>query len=171
MPKKLDHMASVLRFAEHTGNALGDSSGSFEASSSRESDADPLTYKASKPFERVERYTTESPCYVAFRPSSLHLGEAAIHKQFRSGDVTAVVGGEKHHGLRDLIGGAEPAERNTVGNGLDVCLGRSDGLPGGRVGIARAHRVHANATSLQVRRPCPLWGMKPTVLDQCNLLD
>src|SRR5947207_9860591 len=28
-------------------------------------------------------------------------------------------------------------------------------MPWGRVGIARAHRVHANATILQVRGPCP----------------
>jgi plasmid stabilization system protein ParE len=33
----------------------------------------------------------------------LHLRETAIHKQFNSRDVTAVVGREKHHGLRDLI--------------------------------------------------------------------
>jgi hypothetical protein len=40
--------------------------------------------------------------------SGLHLGEAAIHKQLRSRDETAVVGREKHHGLRDLIGPPEP---------------------------------------------------------------
>jgi hypothetical protein len=37
------------------------------------------------------------------------LCEATIHKQFRSRDVAAVVGCEKHHGPRDLIGYAEPA--------------------------------------------------------------
>src|SRR5207253_2349497 len=42
------------------------------------------------------------------RPTGLHLGEAAVHKQFRSRDVAAVVGCEKHHGLRDLIGCTEP---------------------------------------------------------------
>jgi len=42
--------------------------------------------------------------------SFLHLGEAAIHKQFGSRDVATVVGREKHHGLGDLIGCAEPAE-------------------------------------------------------------
>src|SRR5712691_675340 len=76
----------------------------------------------------------------------LHLCETAIDKQFRSRDVAAVVGCEKHHGLRDLIGCAEPAERNTVGNGLHVFLGRFYRMPWRRVGIARAHRVHANAT-------------------------
>src|SRR6266478_6068397 len=55
----------------------------------------------------------------------LHLCEAAIHKQFRSRDVTAVVGCEKHHGLRDLIGCAEPAERNTAGQRLQALLARS----------------------------------------------
>ena len=39
----------------------------------------------------------------------LHLCEAAIDKQFRSRDVTAVIGREKHHSLRNLIGCAEPA--------------------------------------------------------------
>ena len=33
----------------------------------------------------------------------LHLRETAIHKQFNSSDVTAVIGCEKHHSLRDLI--------------------------------------------------------------------
>ena len=41
----------------------------------------------------------------------LHLCEAAIHKQFCSRDVAAVVRGEKHHGLGDLIGCTESAER------------------------------------------------------------
>ncbi len=54
----------------------------------------------------------------------LHLCHAAIHKQFRSRDVAAVVGGEKHHGLRDLIRCTEPAERNTVGNHLQALLAR-----------------------------------------------
>src|SRR5262245_15124684 len=35
---------------------------------------------------------------------SLHLCEAAIHEQFRSRDVAAVVACEKHHGLGDLLG-------------------------------------------------------------------
>ena len=56
--------------------------------------------------------------------SGLHLCEAAIHKQFRSGDVAAVVGCEKHHGPGDLIGCTEPAERNTVGNHLQALLVR-----------------------------------------------
>src|SRR5215472_2418315 len=33
----------------------------------------------------------------------LHLCEAAVHTQLRARDVAAVVGSEKHHGLRDLI--------------------------------------------------------------------
>jgi len=31
--------------------------------------------------------------------NGLHLCETAIHEQFRSRDVAAVVGREKHHGL------------------------------------------------------------------------
>ena len=54
--------------------------------------------------------------------NDLHLCDAAIHKQFRSRDVAAVVGCEKHHGLGDLIGSTEPAERNTVGNHLQALL-------------------------------------------------
>src|SRR2546422_3494055 len=87
--------------------------------------------------------------------NALHLGEAAIHEQFRSRDVAAVVGGEEHHGLRDLVRRAEPAEWNTAGNGLDVFIGGFAGMPWGRIGVARAHRVHANASILQARRPCP----------------
>src|SRR5439155_12888515 len=52
----------------------------------------------------------------------LHLRETAIDKQFRARDVAAVVGCEKHHALGDLIGCAEPAERNTVGKHLQAFL-------------------------------------------------
>src|SRR5882672_11042619 len=40
---------------------------------------------------------------LSFPDHGLHLCEAAIHKQFRSRNVAAVVGREKHHGLGDLI--------------------------------------------------------------------
>ena len=53
-----------------------------------------------------------------------HLGKAAIHKQLRSRDVTCVVGRKKHHGLRDLIGCAEPSKRNSVVNHLQPLLAR-----------------------------------------------
>ncbi len=33
----------------------------------------------------------------------LHLREAAIHEQFRSRDIAAVVGGEKYDSLRNLV--------------------------------------------------------------------
>jgi hypothetical protein len=45
---------------------------------------------------------------VLVRYESLHLCETAIDKQFRSGDVAAVVGCEKRNSLSDLIGCAEP---------------------------------------------------------------
>jgi len=77
---------------------------------------------------------------------ALHLCEAAIHKQFRSRDVAGVVGCEKHHRLRDLIGCPEPAERNTLRNHLHVFFACFGGMPWGRVDIARAYHVHANAT-------------------------
>src|ERR1700720_887905 len=83
---------------------------------------------------------------------NLHLCEATIHKQFRSRDVAAVVGGEKHHGLRDLIGCTEPAEWNSVGNHLLALLARFCGgqqlTQSGRIGGAWAHCVHANAAIL-----------------------
>jgi hypothetical protein len=44
------------------------------------------------------------------------LRETTIDKQFYSRDVTAFVGREKDNDLSDLVGCAESAERNTVGN-------------------------------------------------------
>jgi len=54
--------------------------------------------------------------------NSLHLREAAIHKQFRSCDVACIVGGEKHDGLGDLVGDAKSAERDAVGDILQALL-------------------------------------------------
>ena len=56
---------------------------------------------------------------------SLHLGETAVHKQFRSRDVAAVVRCEKHHGPGDLIGCTEPAERNAAKEIGSDCGNRS----------------------------------------------
>jgi hypothetical protein len=84
--------------------------------------------------------------------NGLHLCQTAIHKQFRSRDVAAVVGCEKHHGLGDLIGCTEPAERNSVGNHLQALLadfrGSEQLTKSRRVGGAWAHRVHPNAAVL-----------------------
>src|SRR2546427_1226818 len=85
----------------------------------------------------------------------LNLGEAAINEQFRSRDVAAVVGCEKHHGLGALLWCAGPADRNTARRHLQVLLGRFGDMPRGCVDEARAHGVDANAAILQVRRPCP----------------
>src|SRR5215467_10913334 len=87
-----------------------------------------------------------------------HLCEAAVHTQFRARDVAAVVGGEKQHGLRDLIGCTAPAQRNTVRNHLEELLASCCGsqvIHRGRIDEAWAHRVHANAAILQVRCPGP----------------
>src|SRR5262245_10516167 len=54
--------------------------------------------------------------------NGLNLCEAAIHEQFRSGDVAAVVGREEHHGLGDFIGCTKAAERNSVGDHLAALL-------------------------------------------------
>src|SRR6266446_1849081 len=82
----------------------------------------------------------------------LHLCEAPIDEQFCTRDVAAVVRCEKHHGLGDLIGCTEPAERNRVGNHLQALLARFCGsqqlAESGSVGRAWAHRVDANAVVL-----------------------
>src|SRR5499427_6383811 len=89
----------------------------------------------------------------------LHLCDAAIDKQLRPRDVAAVVGSEKNDGPGDLIGRAEPAERNAGENRLQTVPARSCGRQGviesGSVDEARAHRVHADAALLQVRREGP----------------
>jgi hypothetical protein len=61
---------------------------------------------------------------LVFRFNGLHLCETAIDKQLHSRDVAAVVGCEKDYGLRDLIRGAEPAERSHAGNHLLPLLAR-----------------------------------------------
>src|SRR6266516_4827934 len=65
---------------------------------------------------------SEKPFYY-----DLHLCKTPIHKQFRSRDVTTVVGCEKHHGLGDLIGSTEPAKRNRGGNCRHTLLARFRG--------------------------------------------
>src|SRR5215469_12157420 len=68
--------------------------------------ADPLV-EAARSFMR-----SAWPCLpMPWAVRGLHLCEAAVHRQFRSRDVAAVVGCEKDHGLGDFIGRAEPAER------------------------------------------------------------
>jgi hypothetical protein len=49
---------------------------------------------------------------MPLRLNDIHLCETAIHKQFRSSDVAAVIVREKHHGLCDLLGRTDPAERH-----------------------------------------------------------
>src|SRR2546426_4038134 len=94
--------------------------------------------------------------------NGLHLCHAAIHEQFRSRDVTTVVGCEKHDGLGDLVGCTEPAERNDVGKHFQALLagpcGSHQVVQSGRVDGAWAHCVHANAAILQVGCPCPRKG-------------
>src|SRR4030095_13657733 len=87
----------------------------------------------------------------------LDLGEAAIDKQFRSGDVAAIVRREKRHRVRDAGGGAGRAEWNRRGNfqTLVIVSGSQQIAEPRRVGAARAYRIHANVTFLQVRGPGP----------------
>jgi hypothetical protein len=46
----------------------------------------------------------------------LHLCKTSVHKQFCSCDEACVIGGKKRDRLGDLIGRAQPAERNVVGD-------------------------------------------------------
>ena len=90
------------------------------------------------------------PCPSAI--GDLDLCETTIHKQFRPRDVAAVVGREKHDGLRDLIWCPEPAKRNDAGNHLPALRARfreiQQVIQSGRVDRPWAYRVHANATLL-----------------------
>jgi hypothetical protein len=108
---------------------------------------------------RDEAKPGEMPCPSAI--NGLHLREAAIHKQFRSRDVAAVVGCEKHHGLGDLIRCTHPAERNAVGRHRQGLFARSCGtgcfqrlprsyqlIQSRRLDKAWAYRVYANAAIL-----------------------
>src|SRR5882724_10951089 len=120
------------------------------------------------PFGRAAR-TTCRPRVVMTRTfslseihSSLHLCDPAIHEQLDSRDVATVVGREEHHGLGNLVGSTETAERHRGGDHLRAllaCLRGGEQLiqPRG-VGGARAHRVHPDAAILQVGRPRPREG-------------
>src|SRR3982074_3811471 len=89
----------------------------------------------------------------------LHLRETDIHEQLCSRDVAAVVRCEKHDGLRDLVGCAEPAERYHAVDHLPALLacfrGGQQVAKSGRVDRTRTYRIHANAARFEVRRPRP----------------
>ena len=57
----------------------------------------------------------------------LHLCEAAVHEQFRTRDVAAVVGGEKHHRPGDLVRCPRPAERRSGRKLLQCLIARAGG--------------------------------------------
>ena len=48
--------------------------------------------------------------------TGLDLCKASVHKQFRSCDEACVIGGKKYNRLSDLIGRAQPAERDIAGD-------------------------------------------------------
>jgi len=87
----------------------------------------------------------------------LNLGQAAIDEQLDAGNVAAVVRGEKHGGIRDLVRRAHPAHRH---GGHDVRLELVELLPRPpgdvdprRFNRARANGVHADLVVPQVHRP------------------
>ena len=63
-------------------------------------------------------------CVLGYR--RLYLGQAAVDEQLDSGDVTAVIGCEKHDGFGDFIRRAEPTERRHGGNHFLRCSPASD---------------------------------------------
>src|SRR5215831_21079175 len=82
------------------------------------------------------------------RRGILDLCVAAIHKQFCARHVAAVIGREKHHGLRDVIGCPEAAERNGLGNHALLLLGSGgsqQAIQSWRVDVSRTHGIHADA--------------------------
>src|SRR5258708_9779390 len=87
-----------------------------------------------------------SSLLVPWAVRGLHLCEAAVHRQFRSRDVAAVVGCEKHHGLGDLLGRAEPAERSGACHPLPQLPARfpprHPPFPTGPVAAAPPHSLH-----------------------------
>jgi len=62
------------------------------------------------------------------RLTALHLGKSAIDEELDSGDVTRVVGGEKHRGLGDFIGRAEAADGRRGINHLPTLFSRRIGI-------------------------------------------
>jgi hypothetical protein len=89
--------------------------------------------------------------------NGLYLREAAIHKQFRSRDVTAVFGGKEHNRLGDIVGCSGPAEWNDSEAPFKRCSAppraAMSSLRSGRIGEVWAHDVHANVTVFQIHRP------------------
>ena len=55
------------------------------------------------------------------------LGETAVDKQFRAGDVACVVGRKKRHSICHFIGRTEPAEWDGIGNQFLAFLAHGGG--------------------------------------------
>jgi hypothetical protein len=82
----------------------------------------------------------------------LYLSEATIYKQFRPGDIAAVIRREKDHRPGNLFGCTEPAQGNQSGDHLPALLagfrGSQQVIQSRCVDGAWAHGVHSNAASL-----------------------
>jgi len=72
--------------------------------------------------EPLDLNLTNRQVNVLLGLTGLDLCEAAVHEQFCSRDVAAVVGCQKHDRLRNFVGCSEPAERNRVVNHLLALL-------------------------------------------------
>jgi len=93
--------------------------------------------------------------------SFLNLGQAAIDEQLDAGNVAAVVRGEKHGGIRDLVRRAHPAHRH---GGHDVRLELVELLPRppGDVDPGRLNRARAIAFTRI------LWSLRSIVQQRAN---
>src|SRR3984893_409849 len=83
--------------------------------------------------------------------------KTAVHKNFRPGDIAALIRCEKHHSLGYFIRPAKPAERDRAGDHLApllACFGRCKQITqAGRVDGARADRIDSNCAMLEIRGP------------------
>ena len=60
-------------------------------------------------FSGLRSHQTTHQAICALHFCSLDLRRAAVHKEFHTVDIAAVVGGKEHHGFGDFIRRARPA--------------------------------------------------------------
>src|SRR5260370_27548041 len=80
------------------------------------------------------------------------LSRAAVDEQLYPGDIGAVVGGEKHRSLAEIVRRAEAAERNGGDDRAFVLIRHQMGQAGGRRGPGTQH-VAAQVAPLEVDDP------------------
>src|ERR1700740_2699734 len=85
------------------------------------------------------------------------LRKTAVHKNFRPGDIAALIRCEKNHSLGYFIRPAKPAEWDRARDHLApllTCFTRCEQIiQAGRVDGARADRIDSNSAMLEIRGP------------------